>query len=113
MNPIKINRFAISAMLALSLQISARGEEPIHALLITGGGSHDYEHQKTILTEGISARANVTWKIIDEGGEIKTHEVSIYTNQDWTKGFDVVVHDECFGQVTNVPFIEHMAEARF
>jgi hypothetical protein len=45
--------------------------EPIHALLIAGGCCHDYEAQKTILTEGISARANVTWDILFEGGSSK------------------------------------------
>jgi len=101
----------VFTLCAASAQLSLQGVEPIRALLITGGGSHDYEHQKTILTEGISARANVTWKIVDEGGDVKTHEVGVYKEPDWTKGFDVVVHDECFGQVTNVDFIEHMAQA--
>jgi type 1 glutamine amidotransferase len=106
-----------SAFCAAIIQTPLRAVEPIHALLITGGGTHDYAHQKTILTEGISARANVAWKIIFEdealkaGEDIKKHEVGIYHEPDWTKGFDVVVHDECFGQVTNVAFIEHMAQA--
>src|SRR5437763_856313 len=40
--------------------------EPIHALLIIGGCCHDYTAQKKILSEGISARANVTWTILHE-----------------------------------------------
>jgi hypothetical protein len=79
--------------------------EPIRALLVTGGCCHDYEAQKKILSEGISARANVTWTIVHEGTD-RTHYVSIYTNADWAKGFDVVLHNECFGQATNVAFVE-------
>lgn len=101
---------------ALSLLVSAaRAAEPIRALLITGGCCHDYEEQKDLLTQGISARANVTWTILWEGGSsrggvIRDHRMSIYEKPDWSKGYDVVVHDECFGDVTNADFVNHIAE---
>ena len=45
---------------ALCLAPAARADDkPIRALLVAGGCCHDYKHQKDILTEGISARANV------------------------------------------------------
>src|ERR1700689_4759998 len=80
---------------------SLRMAKPIHALLLTGGCCHDYEAQQKILTEGISARANVTWTILYEGGSskggvIRDHRMSIYEKPDWTKGYDIVVHNECF-----------------
>jgi len=87
---------------------------PIRALLITGGCCHDYETQKKTLTEGISARANVVWTIIHEGGaDDKEHQFSIYKKTNWAKGFDVIVHNECSGRVTNVAFVEHIAKAHF
>ena len=90
---------------------SVHSAEPLRALLITGGCCHDYEAQKKILTEGISARANVTWTILHEGdGSSKDVEFSIYKKADWTKGFDVVVHNECSGQLTNVDWVEHIAK---
>src|ERR1051325_11440511 len=101
--------FLISLLAIASSPI--RAAEPLPALLITGGCCHDYEAQKKILTEGISARANVTWTIIHEGdSNSKTQEFSIYKKDDWTKGFDVVVHNECSGMVTNVAFVEHIAK---
>lgn len=116
--PLRCLALAVLCAAATQIPFTSRAVEPIHALLITGGGTHDYARQKNILTEGISARANVTWKIIYEddaikaaGEDLKKHELAIYKEPDWTKGFDVVVHDECFGQVTDVPFIDHMAEA--
>ncbi|HEX4644739.1 MAG TPA: ThuA domain-containing protein, partial [Verrucomicrobiae bacterium] len=78
-------RFPVFLFLATCL--AARGAEPIRALLVTGGCCHDYEAQKKILTEGISARANVTWTIIHEGDD-REHMVSIYQNADWAKGYD-------------------------
>ncbi len=91
--------------------LGAGAAEPLRALLITGGCCHDYEAQKTILTDGISARANVTWTIVHEGGDTRTHEVSLYKKPAWAQGYDVVVHNECFGFVTNVPFVEQIARA--
>jgi type 1 glutamine amidotransferase len=89
---------------------AGNGVKPIRALLVTGGCCHDYERQKKILAEGISARANVEWTIVHEGeGEKKggtRHQVSIYKQADWAKGYDVVVHDECFADVRDEQFIE-------
>src|SRR4051812_31064830 len=87
--------------------------EPLRALLITGGCCHDYEAQKKTLTEGISARANVTWTIVHEGGsDAKDTRFSVYEKPDWTKGYDVIVHNECSGKVVDVPFIEGIARAQ-
>ncbi|HMP81547.1 MAG TPA: ThuA domain-containing protein [Verrucomicrobiota bacterium] len=83
---------------------------PLRALLVTGGCCHDYEQQKRILTEGISARANVEWTIVHEGTN-REHVVSIYTNTAWAGGYDVVLHNECFGFVTNVAIVENIVRA--
>src|SRR5215475_2271791 len=92
----------------------AYSAEPLRALMITGGCCHDYEAQKKILSEGISARANVTWTIIHEGSnDSRDTKFSIYNKLDWTNGFDVVVHNECSGFVTNVDWVEHIAKAHF
>lgn len=93
------------------LPATSAAAPPLRALLITGGCCHDYTAQKKILSEGISARANVTWTIIQEGGDTRDHMVSLYKRPDWAKGYDVVVHNECFGYVTNVSFVEQIAAA--
>jgi type 1 glutamine amidotransferase len=91
----------------------ARAEKPapLKALLITGGCCHDYQKQKKVLTEGVSARANVEWTIVHEGGNSTDHRVSIHENKDWAKGYDVVVHNECFAGVTDVDFIHQITDA--
>lgn len=101
-----------SVLLALVIAVTAdvQGAEPLRALMVAGGCCHDYEAQKKIISEGISARANVTWTIIHEGTD-RTHYASIYTNANWAKGFDVVLHNECFGQATNVAFVEGIVRA--
>ena len=76
-------------------------DKPIHALFICGGCYHDYAKQKGILTSGISARANVEWTISYDPDKSCTHLNPVYANDDWSKGFDVVVHDECSADVTD------------
>jgi type 1 glutamine amidotransferase len=111
--------FAFAILFFVALE-TARAAEPIHALMITGGCCHDYEAQQKILSEGISARANVSWTILYEGGSSKSpdkvqrdHRVSIYEKPDWTKGYDIVVHNECYGDVTNSEFVNHIAKGHF
>ena len=78
--------------------------------MVCGGCCHDYLHQKTILSEGISARANVEFTIVHEGSD-RTNRVSIYEKPDWWKGYDVVLHNECFGYVDDTNFIANIAAA--
>jgi type 1 glutamine amidotransferase len=86
---------------------------PIRALLICGGCCHDYKTQKDILAKGISARVNggVEWTIAHEGDPDRKHKHSIYTKPEWWKGYDVIVHDECFGHVDDVPFVDGIVKA--
>ncbi len=91
--------------------------KPLRVLMVCGGCCHDYENQKKILSAGLSARANLEFTIVHEDAADKkderTHQVSIYKNADWAKGYDVVLHNECFGAVTDVPFVDGIAKPHF
>jgi len=97
---------SLLAIVAPRSVLGADEAKPIHALLVCGGCCHDYAHQQYILTAGISARANVQWTIVHEGDGSTTHKMSIYSNPDWAKGYDVVVHDECCADVKDKDFVE-------
>jgi uncharacterized protein len=100
-------------LLLLGVSLSAAEVKPLRALMVCGGCCHDYEAQKKILSEGISARANVVWTIVHEPGTARTNEVSLYKNPRWAEGHDVVLHNECFGYATNVAFVEGIAAEHF
>lgn len=107
----KLKFLAVIATLAFSNfgTFAAEPGKPIRALYVTGGCCHDYANQKKIIPEGISARANVEWTIVEEGGSGTKHvpiEKSIYQNPDWAKGYDVVVHNECFADDADPEYIE-------
>ena len=108
--PLRAAVAALAAALLFPLTAGAADEKdkdakPLRALYITGGCCHDYTKQKKIISEGVSARAKVEWTIIQEGGTSSNHRVSVYEKPDWAKGYDVVVHNECFGAVSDKDFI--------
>src|SRR5438094_312302 len=84
--------------------------KPIRALLVLGGCCHDYANQKDILVKGISARANVEFTVAYDSDKTKKHMNPVYANADWAKGFDVIIHDECSGEVTDLGVIQRILE---
>jgi len=110
----RLRRLLLVASLATSLgTLCAAEPAPLKVLMVTGGCCHDYAQQKEILSVGISARANVAFTVVHEGGDSREHKVSIYAKPDWAKGFDVVLHNECFGYVEDVALVGTIAKAHF
>jgi len=84
--------------------------EPLRALLVTGGCCHDYPRQIQIITKGLSQRVNVTWNVF-LGGDSRGERPAIYQGPDWADGYSVVVHNECYGSVDDVEFVERIVHA--
>lgn len=76
------------------LPLASEAEENrLKVLFITGGGWHDFESQKEILTNGISERLNVKFTIDHEAGDDPTAELERFKDPDWAKGYDVVLYN--------------------
>jgi hypothetical protein len=86
----------------------AEDEKPTRALFVCGGCCHDYAKQKDIITKGISARANVEWTIAYDPDNGTTHLNPVYDNADWSKGYDVILHDECSADVKDLATIDRI-----
>jgi type 1 glutamine amidotransferase len=87
---------------------AAAADKPVRALLVIGGCCHDYKQQKDILTKGISARANVEWTIAYDPDNGTKHLNPVYNSPDWSKNFDVIVHDECSADVKDLATIDNI-----
>jgi type 1 glutamine amidotransferase len=104
-------RFGQAGIVSMALVVpfagSARADDakPIRALLVIGGCCHDYAKQKDILTQGISARANVVWTVAYDPDKTTSHKNPVYDNPSWAQSFDVVVHDECSSDVKDLDVI--------
>jgi type 1 glutamine amidotransferase len=84
--------------------------QPLKVLMIMGGCCHDFKNQAVILSNGLSARINVEVSAVVEG-ETREHQHSVYSKPDWAIGFDVILHNECFGMVKDDAFVERIAAA--
>jgi type 1 glutamine amidotransferase len=90
-----------------------KGEEkvkPLRALLVIGGCCHDYAKQKEILAKGIAARAQVEVVIAYDPDTSTKHLNPVYEKPDWSKNFDVVIHDECSSDVKDLDVINRILE---
>ncbi|MEK6238619.1 MAG: ThuA domain-containing protein [Planctomycetales bacterium] len=96
-------------MMMLAAGAAAEDAKPLKALLITGGGYHDYNSQKKILTEGISARANVEWTVVLENPKAGAFP-QVFAKPDWIKGYDVIVHNQCFAKFSEVEAIDKIVK---
>lgn len=109
---------AIAALLAVTFLAPALGAEddaapppPIKVLMVTGGCCHDYPKQKDILAQNIAKRARVQFEIVHLDTKARDVKADVYKRPNWAKGYDVVLHNECFGAVDDVKFVEGIAKA--
>jgi putative membrane-bound dehydrogenase-like protein len=100
---------ATIAILASALGI-ARGEDPkpLKVLLICGGCCHDYTKQKDIIRTGLADRAFIEVTTVQQGGTATNSKIAVYESVDWSKGYDVIIHDECFSDVKDSKYIANI-----
>ena len=79
----------------LTVAVSAEPVKPLKALLVLGGCCHDYAVQKDLLKAGLEARVNLKVDICYSPAKNTTPEFECYKKDDWAKGYDVIIHDEC------------------
>lgn len=83
-------------------------QRPIRALLVCGGCCHDYTRQKQIISKGVSARANVVWTLVQQGGTATDSYIPLYRDKHWSDGFDIVIHNECFSHANEKEWVENI-----
>jgi uncharacterized protein len=98
-------------LLTLATSVAAEAGRPLRALLITGGCCHNYTLQSQQLTNAVGKLTAVEWTVVNEGGNGTKAQIPLYSNPDWAKGFDVVVHNECFADTTDHGYIRSITSA--
>lgn len=92
--------FALFLVLSIGGQALAEdAPQPIRALLVTGGGWHDFEAQKTIIAEGVSERIHTEWTLDHEAGKRNDFEPTRFQDEDWIEPFDVVLYSIGIGRM--------------
>jgi type 1 glutamine amidotransferase len=85
--------------------------KPIKVLLVAGGCCHDYATQAKLLKEGIESRINAEVTVELSSNKSTETRFEIYESDDWSEGYDVVIHDECSANVTEQPYVQRILEA--
>lgn len=97
----------VAALLGVSASAyagAAAAPAPLRILFVAGGCCHDYINQPAIIKKALEERANVTVDIFTSAnGTNTTHE--IYKTADWAKNYDLVIHDECSADITDLAYI--------
>ena len=87
------------------------GQPRVKALVVSGGCCHDYSGEAKVLMDTIGKALPVDWTVAIQGGRGTTGNISLYNNADWAKGFDIVVHNECFADVTDPQYLRKITAA--
>jgi len=108
---------AQTCLVATILFSAAMADEPaakIKVLLITGGCCHDYAFQSEALQTAAKDRGvAIDWTVVNDGGTGTSAMIDLYKDPNWAKGYDVVVHNECFAATTDEKYIRSITKAHF
>jgi len=117
-NPFSLNRLLLAPILFVAailafFPLSASAKKPLRVLLITGGCCHNYPFQTKALQDALGKLTTANWTVVNEGGTGTKAEINLYENKDWAKGYDVVVHNECFADTQDSSYIKKITSAHY
>lgn len=99
--------------LFLTAGSSAYAKKPLKILLVTGGCCHNYGFQTEAIKAAIPAGTSVDWTVVNEGGNGTKAIISLYKKAKWAKGYDLVIHNECFADTDDPEYIRKITAAHY
>ena len=118
--PVRLPRRYIPAALAAAIGAVRSVADEIspspRVLMIGGGCCHDYPRQQDIIRDAIDdpigggSSLRCDWTVLRYGTR-KDIRAEVYESRDWIDGFDLVIHNECFGDVTDPAFVRGIVDA--
>lgn len=107
----KLFTFLFAALTFYSTMPAALAAD-VKILIITGGCCHDYKYQTEAIQEAFKEqKIDVDWKVVDDGGKGTKAQIDLYDDPNWAKGYDVVIHNECFANTTDEAYIKKITAA--
>ena len=102
----------LTSTVLLSGTSFADNAAPLKVMIVTGGCCHDYPFQTKAIQDAAASRGvRIDWTVVNEGGKGTSAQIELYSNPEWAKGFDVVVHNECFAATTDEDYIRSITKA--
>ena len=107
--------FTLPAIMALTpVAETQRGQaaQPagprINALVVSGGCCHDYPLQGRLLMDAVNKSLPVDWTVVVQGGRGTRGSMPVYARPDWSKGFDIVIHNECLADIDDPQYVRQI-----
>ena len=100
----------IIALFSISF-IANKPAKPLKILLVTGGCCHNYAFQTEVIKKAMPGSVKVEWTVSNEGGTGTTAQLALYDNKNWAKGYDLVIHNECFADTKDSTYIKKITNA--
>jgi type 1 glutamine amidotransferase len=72
------------------------GVTPVKALIVSGGCCHDYPTQAKLLMDMLNPLMPIHWTAVVGMSSIPNARLPFFENPDWAKGYDIVIHNECW-----------------
>ena len=92
--------------------VAKKKDRQLRVLLVTGGCCHDYDFQtKQMMKAASELGRKIEWTVVNEGGKGTKAQIELYNDSDWAKGYDVVVHNECFAGTNDPSYIRKITAA--
>ena len=101
--------FAAACMAAAPRPVTAA--EPLKVLLVAGGCCHDYAAQTQLLKKGIELRVRARVDVAFNPDKTTKATFDVYAKDDWDRGYDVILHDECSADVTDRDYVARILAA--
>jgi len=84
-------------------------QTPINALIISGGCCHDYSGQDKAIMDLLNPVMPIHWTVVLGMTDMPSGRLPFYENANWAKGYDIVVHNECWTADPSQPFLQQIA----
>lgn len=86
-------------------------KKPLHILLVTGGCCHNCAFQSEAIKNCLPATVSAEWTVVNEGGTSTQAMIDLYNNAHRAKGYDLVIHNECFADTQDSNYIRKITQA--
>lgn len=110
---VAVRTLMLFAFLFVNNSSQAQSKKPLKILLITSGCCHDYNLQTKALNEAVGKLTDAQWTVVNDGGTTTKAELAFYDNPNWAKGYDVVVHNECYADTKSADYFRKITKAHY
>lgn len=109
---IRLGKTLCFAAFGLLISLGTSAEvEPLKILLINGGCCHDYPLQGPVIKGVVEERLNAVVTIASSPSKKTDARFEVYENDNWAKGYDLIIHNECTANVTDPDYVNRILEA--